>query len=29
MCVPAPIGPNIHANPTGYAVIATAFRDVM
>ena len=29
MCVPAPIGPNIHANPTGYAVIATAFKDVL
>ena len=29
MCVPAPVGPNIHANPTGYAVIATAFSDVM
>jgi len=29
MCVPAPIGPNIHANPTGYAVIATAFDDVI
>ena len=29
MCVAAPIGPNIHANPTGYAVIATAFDDVI
>jgi len=29
MCVPGPVGPNIHANPTGYAVIATAFSDVM
>ena len=29
MCVAAPIGPNIHANPTGYAVIATAFDDVL
>ncbi|MEJ2128820.1 MAG: SGNH/GDSL hydrolase family protein [Woeseiaceae bacterium] len=29
MCVPAPIGPNIHANPTGYAVIAAAFDDVI
>ncbi len=28
-CVPAPIGPNIHANPTGYSVIATAFEDVL
>lgn len=25
MCVPAPIGPNIHANPTGYGVIAATF----
>ena len=29
MCVPGPVGPNIHANPTGYAVIATAFADVL
>jgi lysophospholipase L1-like esterase len=29
MCVPDPVGPNIHANPTGYAVIATAFLDVV
>ncbi|HUH80894.1 MAG TPA: hypothetical protein VLZ06_06165 [Solirubrobacteraceae bacterium] len=25
MCAPAPVGPNIHANPTGYHVIAQAF----
>ena len=25
MCVPAPVGPNIHANATGYHVIALAF----
>jgi lysophospholipase L1-like esterase len=29
MCVPPPVGPNIHANPTGYAVIAGAFEDVL
>jgi lysophospholipase L1-like esterase len=25
MCAPAPVGPNIHANPVGYRVIAAAF----
>ena len=25
MCVPPPVGPNIHANPTGYGVMAGAF----
>jgi len=25
MCVPAPIGPNIHSNPSGYGVIAATF----
>jgi lysophospholipase L1-like esterase len=25
MCAPPPVGPNIHANQAGYAVIATAF----
>jgi len=29
MCVPGPVGPNIHANPTGYSVLATAFADVL
>ncbi len=29
MCVPPPVGPNIHANPTGYAVMAVAFADVL
>jgi lysophospholipase L1-like esterase len=29
MCAPAPYGPNIHANATGYAVIAGAFMSVM
>jgi lysophospholipase L1-like esterase len=29
MCAPAPIGPNIHANVTGYQVIATAFQQVI
>ena len=29
MCVAPPVGPNIHANPTGYSVIATAFADVL
>ena len=28
-CVPAPIGPKIHGNPTGYEVIAKAFEDVV
>jgi lysophospholipase L1-like esterase len=26
MCAPAPVGPNIHANPQGYALIAGAFE---
>jgi lysophospholipase L1-like esterase len=26
MCAPAPVGPNIHANATGYQVIARAFE---
>jgi hypothetical protein len=25
MCAPSPVGPNIHANATGYQVIAAAF----
>jgi hypothetical protein len=25
MCAPPPVGPNIHANQAGYAVIADAF----
>lgn len=25
MCAPAPVGPNIHANPAGYGVIAATF----
>ncbi len=25
MCAPAPVGPNIHANPAGYGLIARAF----
>ena len=25
MCAPAPVGPNIHANPTGYQQIANSF----
>ena len=29
MCAPAPIGPNIHANPDGYQVIAVAFQQVI
>jgi lysophospholipase L1-like esterase len=29
MCVAPPVGPNIHATPTGYAVIAAAFDDVL
>jgi lysophospholipase L1-like esterase len=28
-CAPAPVGPNIHANKTGYQVIAGAFSDVI
>jgi lysophospholipase L1-like esterase len=26
MCAPSPVGPNIHANPAGYEVIAAAFE---
>jgi len=26
MCAPAPVGPNIHANAAGYAVMAAAFE---
>ena len=26
MCAPAPVGPNIHANDAGYAVMAQAFE---
>jgi lysophospholipase L1-like esterase len=29
MCVPKPVGPNIHANTNGYAVIANAFRPLV
>jgi len=29
MCAPAPIGPNIHANDTGYAVIARTFETLL
>jgi len=29
MCVPPPVGPNIHANPTGYGVIAGEFVAVL
>ena len=29
MCAPSPVGPNIHANSTGYQVIAVAFRQVI
>jgi lysophospholipase L1-like esterase len=29
MCAPAPAGPNIHANATGYRVIAAAFERVI
>jgi len=29
MCVPDPVGPNIHANPTGYGVIAATFEEVL
>ncbi len=29
MCAPSPIGPNIHANPAGYQVIAVAFQQVI
>ncbi len=29
MCAPAPVGPNIHANKTGYEQIADAFADLV
>lgn len=29
MCNPAPVGPNIHANATGYKLIAKVFEDVL
>jgi len=29
MCEPEPVGPNIHANPTGYGVIAATFAAVL
>jgi lysophospholipase L1-like esterase len=29
MCAPSPVGPNIHANATGYRVIACAFERVI
>jgi lysophospholipase L1-like esterase len=29
MCVPRPVGPNIHANATGYGVIANTFRPLV
>ncbi len=29
MCVPEPVGPNIHANPTGYGVIAATFAALL
>jgi lysophospholipase L1-like esterase len=29
MCAPSPVGPNIHANATGYEVIAGAFEQVI
>ena len=29
MCVPRPVGPNIHANATGYNVMANAFRPLL
>ena len=29
MCAPAPVGPNIHANATGYRHIATAFEQAI
>ena len=29
MCVPGPVGPNIHANPTGYGVIAATIEQVL
>jgi hypothetical protein len=29
MCAPKPVGPNIHANDAGYAVMATTFEGVI
>jgi lysophospholipase L1-like esterase len=29
MCAPAPVGPNIHANTTGYEVMARSFESVL
>jgi len=29
MCVPPPVGPNIHANPIGYGVIAASFAAIL
>jgi lysophospholipase L1-like esterase len=29
MCAPPPVGPNIHANPTGYGLIAGAFAKAL
>jgi len=29
MCAAAPIGPNVHANPDGYAVIAATIADIL
>jgi lysophospholipase L1-like esterase len=29
MCVPRPVGPNIHANTTGYSVIAKTFKPLV
>jgi lysophospholipase L1-like esterase len=29
MCAPAPVGPNIHANNTGYKVIAKTFEPLI
>lgn len=29
MCAPSPVGPNIHANDVGYAVIAKAFKALL
>jgi len=29
MCVPRPVGPNIHANTTGYGVIAKTFKPLV
>ncbi len=29
MCASPPVGPNVHANPAGYGVIADAFADIL